>query len=321
MIPAARRPLVEGLRRLDPLGFGVSALSAPMVRETWARALAGFDAPARAMDLRGRTVLLIGSGNVYTALVPWMVLLAEAGATVRVKPATGHEGVARAVAAVTGADVRVWRGGDLAPEADAVRGVDGVVAFGATATIDALRARIPDGVRFLGFGARFGLAVADTLDAGTCAALARDAALYDTEGCMSPAGVLVAEPPVLDTLAAAMADAERRWPRGAIPAEAAAAIRARTMLARALGEAREGPGWAALRLPIERFSPIALPRVLTVYTGADRAPLTPYLPLLGTVAGHAPDLPALRRCALGAMQEPAHDGIHEGVDVLAALSR
>ena len=150
----------------------------------------------------------------------------------------------------------------------------------------------------------------------------RDVALYDTDGCMSPVGVVTPEAldaGALDALAAAMQAAEQRWPRGAIRPEDAATIRARAFLARAFGQVREGPAWTVLQLPPRLFSPFALPRVLTVYPGL--TDLEPYAALLGTVAGSAPDADARRFCALGAMQTPPHDGTHEGIDVLGAIAR
>ncbi len=328
MIPAApqsradRATLLQRLRAVDATTLGVLNLSPAMLHETWSAALSGFDCAPRGLDLRGMTVVIIGAGTVYTALLPWLVLLAEAGATVRVKPAHGQERVVTTLAAITGATVHVWKGGEAGPEARALHDADVIIAFGSNETIAALRARAPRGAQFFGFGARFGLAYAQTLADADIAAIVRDVALYDTDGCMSPVGVVTPEAldaGALDALAAAMQAAEQRWPRGAIRPEDAATIRARAFLARAFGQVREGPAWTVLQLPPRLFSPFALPRVLTVYPGL--TDLEPYAALLGTVAGSAPDADARRFCALGAMQTPPHDGTHEGIDVLGAIAR
>ena len=319
-----RATLLQRLGELDPTTLAAPNLSPAMVRETWRAALSGFDSPSRGLDLRGKIVVLVGAATVYTALLPWLVLLAEAGATVRVKPAQGQERWVAVLAAITGATIYCWRGGDEESEAVALRGADAVLAFGSDETIAALRARVPSGALFFGFGARFGLAYAAKLGAKEIDGLVRDVALYDTDGCMSPVGLLTPaaiDVGTLDALAEAMQAAEQRWPRGLISAEAAATIRARVFLARAFGQVREGPAWTVIQLPARFFSPIALPRVLTVYPADALTDLGPHAHLLGTVAGDAPTAKIPRRCALGEMQAPPHDGTHEGVDVLGPIAR
>jgi len=309
---------VKALAGLDPATWA-TGLSAPMARATWATALDGFGAPRTGVELRDATVLLVGSANVYTALLPWVVLLAGAGARVLVKPARGQErAVAAMVAAVAAAggsaELRAWKGGvDVDTERAALDQADAVIAFGGDAAIDAIRARSARPV--LGFGPRFGVAMARGDDAG---AVAKDVALYDTRGCMSPAGVFVDDVD-LDRFAAALDEAERRWPVGDISAAEASATRTRVLLTRARGgQVRQGAGWTLLYS--EQFSPLALPRVLALHPRSALEQLAPHAHLLGTVAGpHS--LPALRTCAVGEMQTPMHDGVHEGVDVLDWVRR
>ncbi len=282
-------------------------------------------------------MLLVGSANVYTALLPWMVLLTEAGATVRVKPARGQEAAVRAMAAATDPTgsrltIRAWKGGeDEDAEGAAFEGVDAVIAFGGAEALSALQARAGDGVLFFGFGPRFGVSVVrDVLRSeGTVDNLVRDAMLYDGRGCMSPAAVFTASPPgaTVDVLAATIA--ETPWltaPYAHSPVEAAE-TRARMLLARALGgEARAvsttyGLVGTVLYLP-SGFDPVALPRVLVVHPMSEIAAVKPWFALLGTVAGdERGDLPALRRCAVGEMQAPVHDGSHEGIGVIGQIAR
>ena len=188
-----------------------------------------------------------------------------------------------------------------------------MVAFGGSEALAALTRRSR---AVLGFGPRFGISVLPPdPDADAVGAAVRDVALYDTRGCMSPAAVLSEGPPPMDLFATRMAEAQERWPIGAVSPMEAAGIRTRIMLTRALGgEVRQGPGWVVLYS--ERFDPIALPRVLCVHPTSALPAVSAHVAHLGTVAGNAPEIPALRRCALGQMQTPRHDGVHEGIDVL-----
>lgn len=306
--------MIEALRALDPTAWGLP-LSAAMARATWADAVdACAAAPVDRPDgVPPRRVAIVASANVYTAPLGWMVQLRRLGVEVVVKPARGHAAAVGAMARAVGAEVRAWTGGDLEAEARGLADAEGVIAFGGAETIAALRGRLT--VPFLGFGPRFGIHVLARPEP----AMVDDVALFDGRGCMSPAASFV-DRVDLDELAGWMADAEARWPRGEISAEEAIGIRTRVALARALGEVREGPGWAVLSLPADRFSPVSLPRVLVVHPRSGLDAARPYLATLGTVAGE-PALPAPRHCAVGQMQRPPVGRWHEGVDVLGALWR
>ncbi len=313
--------MLTQLHALNPTSWGIP-LSDAMLWETWRTTLAGFPDHPRDVDLRGRTVLLIGSANVYTALVPWIVVLRQAGARVRVKPARGQVAALAAITEGLGADLCVWRGGeDPDAELQAFDGVNGVIAFGGAEALEALRARTPATAMFFGFGPRFAVAACERIGEPEARGLARDVALYDTRGCMSPAAVFATDAGI-PLLVNAMAEAEALWPRGPISGAEAAAIRARKLLTRAAtGTVLEGSGWTVL-VSNAPFSPVALPRVLVVHPVNALPQVNPYVGQLGTVAGDAaPTLQALRRCVIGEMQAPTHDGTHEGVDVLGALAR
>ena len=66
-----------------------------------------------------------------------------------------------------------------------------MVASGADATIDAIRARLRPEQRFVGYGHRFSLAAVgpSRLDVPTGEALALDITLWDQLGCMSPVAI------------------------------------------------------------------------------------------------------------------------------------
>ncbi|MFZ5475601.1 MAG: acyl-CoA reductase [Myxococcota bacterium] len=315
--------MLDRLAQLDPAAWD-TGLSPENARACWQAALSCVTPEALTGPVSGTrpdAVLIVCSGNVFTAPLEWMLLLAARGVRVIVKPASGQEAAVRAMAAcIPGVEVREWQGGDVEAEAAAMREVRGVVAFGGSEALAAIAKRIPPGVVYLPFGPRFGVAVVQrpTRD------VVIDHALYDGRGCMSPAAVFARESD-LDELAAWMAEAQAKWPRGPLSPAEAAGIRARIILARAVGEKRVGDGWGVLRMPLAQFHPEALPRVLVVYPFADveevRAAVAPWRSQLGTVASDLPGvfLGAPRMCAPGRMQFPGAGRRHDGVDVLAEL--
>jgi hypothetical protein len=313
------------LGALDPAAWG-TGLSEANARACWTAAVGDLDPVALSAPVAGRpprAVLIVCSGNVFTAPLPWMLHLAARGVRTLVKPATGQEAAVAAMAdAIGGVELRAWRGGNVDAEAAALAEVDGVIAFGGAPALAAIRARLPPGVVWLGFGPRFGVSVVHTLTAAT----ATDHALYDGHGCMSPAAVF-ARSHDLAAAAAWMEEAEARWPRGAVDPVDAATIRARIMLARAVGRKVVGTGWAVLELPTAQFSPVALPRVLVIHPFADveevRAAVAPWRSQLGTVATDIGGLylGAPRMCAPGRMQHPTCGRLHDGIDVLGSLWR
>ena len=209
-------------------------------------------------------------------------------------------------------------------ERSAIEGADLVVAMGQDATMDALRTTLPPSTRFLGFGHRFSVAWVRSEDG--LAAVARDAALHDGFGCMSPVGVFtsVARSRALAVLGKAMARAEAQWPRGPLAAADAAALRAERATAKVVGKVVEGPGWAVHALPLERFRPVARPRVLSLHEVPDaatwKAALGPWLHQLSTVGTDDPDSIAEfsrtrgPRMPPGEMQRPPLLRLHDGVD-------
>jgi hypothetical protein len=101
---------------------------------------------------------------------------------------------------------------------------DHVWAYGADLTLSALRAQLPAGAVLHAYGSGFGVALVDLLQPETFAraarAIAEDTLCFDQRGCLSPRLVLALGSESLaqgfaETLAAALADAGRRVPRGA----------------------------------------------------------------------------------------------------------
>lgn len=231
---------------------------------------------------------------------------------------------------------------------DALLEAECVVATGSDETIAAVRARMAPGRRLVAHGHRLSLAALG--DAGctpeVAARLALDVALWDQLGCLSPLAVYVPEarvPAVGEALASALADLERRLPRGAIDPRGAAAFsaaRAEAELRAASGRAvrvhaGDGGAWtvvcedalAVRAAPLHRFV-----RVFPV-TGTAQLldALRPYAAHLAGVAlagfgdeqdGLAARLRALgatRVCEPGALQAPPLDWRRDGQPVLAAL--
>lgn len=312
-------PALEPLATLDPAAFD-TGLSPENARACWSTALACASMADLSRPLPGSppgAVAIIASANVFTAPLEWAYQLAGRGVKVYLKASSAQRASAAAIGRIEGVEVGHWRGGDVAAEKAALARVDAAIVLGAEATIDAIRARSATPV--VGLGPMFGVAAWT----GDAHAHARDAALYDGRGCMSPAALL-GRAVDLDALAGAMAEAERRWPRGRVSAEEASEIRRLASLARATGTWREGPGWGLARLPLSRLEPRGLPRVLCVYEGDDdevAAALGPWRTQVGTVAGPVPgNYPRARRCNPGQMQAPPGDRrLHDGIDVMEAL--
>lgn len=267
----------------------------------------------------------VAARTVQTAPVEWLAVLLARGTRVLLKHPVDAPGLAPWLAAHATA---VGLPLAVTDQRDAVMDAPLVVAMGGDPTIAALRDALPAHARLLGFGARWSAAwwPADA-DADVAAeALARDLAAHDGRGCMTPAIVLTDAPDtVLAVLPDALAEAERRWPRGRLSDAEHAASRQREALARAAGRAVAGDRWALHMLPAELARPVSLPRAAQVVKVEDAvqaaAVVRPWAAALSTL-GLASDsggdaLAALepsRICALGTMQTPPLRRLHDGVD-------
>jgi hypothetical protein len=113
---------------------------------------------------------------------------------------------------------------------------DRLWAYGSDATLEEVAVTLPPGVAFHGHGAGFGVGVIDgTLGGSELAAvlpgLARDIALFDQRGCLSPRVLLVNGGneygrEVARALATELEHFERRVPRGRLDSEELAAVTA-----------------------------------------------------------------------------------------------
>ena len=186
------------------------------------------------------------SGNVPGVDVTSLVRALLVGAASFGKSAHGQPVLATLFArALTQADARIgacigvtwWAGGDVAPEAEAMRAADALVFYGGREAEAAIRERA-DGLRVIAHGPRisFGIAGGEALcDADTAHAtatrVARATAMFDQQGCVSPHIVFAEDAPIgarafAELVADAFTELERSLPRGRVTADEAAAIHA-----------------------------------------------------------------------------------------------
>jgi hypothetical protein len=136
-------------------------------------------------------------------------------------------------------EIAEWRGGQAHIEKALFDEADCVTATGSDETLSAIRRRLPDKARFLGYGHRvsFGYIASEALTGfgskQVVARVAEDVIAWNQLGCLSPhviyverGGAMGAEP-FAERLADELAAREHSEPRGDIPTEAAAAIASR----------------------------------------------------------------------------------------------
>ena len=269
-------------------------------------------------ELAGRRVRVVLAASVATAPLRALALpLLRGAASVTLKPSRHQPRFARLLCP------------DDAPD-DAP--FDHLIAYGADATLTALRASLPPGVTFEGRGHGFALSVVRTTDhAAAAARVAEDVAWYDQRGCLSPQAVIVTagDPCAFaEHLHRALAALEASLPRGPLDVGLGAAVmqwqgvQAATARRFWRGEAHA----VALHDAPALGSPGA--RNITV-AGLDDAGLLelvkrhgPRLTALG-VAGPTGDLVGIdgfagRVVAAGALQDPPLDGPEDRRPALTA---
>lgn len=272
-------------------------------------------------------LLIWCAANVFTAPLEWVALFTALGAKVTLKAPEGQAAPLRAMARAFGDRVRVFEGPHEAALALVSRH-DAVLAFGSDAAMDALNRHIPPSMPRSLHGHRVSFAVVNHPDSAE--GLALDAALYDGQGCMSPAAVFCTGDAerLAERLAGAMESMERELPRGPLEPSLGPEWRRRAGLARVHGRLWSGPAWAvglappalAVAAPLPRFLMVHPIRSLDDLDGLRALPLS----TCGTDRHDVDALAALgfwRICRPGRMQSPPPGRPHDGVDVLATLSR
>jgi hypothetical protein len=338
---------------LDRLFFSITraSLTATIVAELGSvAALDGLQArdgvPAAWAHPAGRAVIVASDTTIGVALLPAIFALC-AKCDVVVKD--------RADALVTNffaslveehplfaeaAHARQWVGGADTDEDTLLACADVVVAFGGDAALRAIRERCGIEARFVPYGHRASIgrltaAQAAELDAAGADAIARDALLYDGEGCLSLHALFVAgdetvQTRVAERLDAAFARVATEFPAGTpSPAREAAVAAYRNLAAfRAAGGSGavyRGGGATLVAGVADDEPPPLLPRVLPLYRADDDnaiaatvARLRLPVQALGAVTADgdalalAARIGAVRVAPFGTMQDPPLGGHHGG---------
>ena len=161
--------------------------------------------------------------------------------------------------------------------------------------------------------------------------------MFDTRGCMAPAVLFTdADPqPIAASMAEQLEMMQKALPRGTVDAALGPEWRRRMALGRARGTVHGGEDWAVVVLPPAHFTPLALPRMLTIHPVADAAalrevlrPWRPWLSSLSTddyqwAGGNDAMIEVQswfpRICYPGTMQTPRFPRRHDGIDMLSTI--
>ena len=306
-----REALVSALEALsDQALYGIAALSG----RPYARAV------------------VITTGTVPTAALEWIALLLGRGSQVTWKHPAGRPGLAPLAQQLAGALPL-----QITSDRDCLEGAEVIVVMGSDETVRQVRAAAPKGALVHGHGHAWSCAWVTgqplppdrRVPAGFTSPwgrIAADAALFDGRGCLSPAVIFTPLPleRALDPLAEAMQAAAERWPVGVVHPSEAALERQRRAHTRVVGTRRRGEGWALHGVSAAHVSPIALPRSVAVVSvpSLDQAVECAgrWGRALSTVGTDDPssaaawfEIGATRVCALGRMQRPPLDRVHDGV--------
>lgn len=295
------------------------------------------------------TVLALMPGNVIGPAVATAYCAAAAGATLMLKSSSRELHLADIVAdqfKALGAPVADtlepmrWTGGDVDWEAKVFSQAQRIVAFGDDATMADIRRRVPDGVEVIAYGSAYSLGfvpAASDLNAGA-KATARDVAMFDQRGCLSPQTVYVEGDEArailfANALARELASIEKELPRSVAGMTERAAIaefirrlyvRALPASSHALGSVIEGTsdnGYPQFAVGVEPFgSPVCagFGRLVVVKPCASLEEAAKAAETLGARLdsvgiGGSPtgvvmqrflNAGALRVCGLGEMQRP-----------------
>jgi len=219
---------------------------------------------------------------------------------------------------------------------------DCVLATGSDATVTAVTARVAPPRRVVTHGHKLSIAaVGLQAEPDVAGRIARDVALWDQLGCLSPIAVYaVGGAELAEALADALAEAEAHCPRGRVPPEAANAAVSEADQARMRGArvwADTAGRFTVVREADTHWRPAPLHRFVRVHPVPDIASLIDALRPLGPfLAGAALEgfgpatrelslacagLGASRICAPGRMQEPPLSWCRGNRGVLTPLAR
>ena len=253
-------------------------------------------------------------------------------------------------------EIAEWRGGHAELENALFAEADCVTATGSDETLDAIRARLPAKVRFLGYGQRvsFGFVTREVLRdeeiSKVVASAADDVVAWDQNGCLSPHVIYVEERGAVESdkfaelLAVELAKREALEPRGKVSTEESAAIASRRAICEVLAAHRadvkiwssqNSTAWTVVFEHDVKFQFSSLnrfiyvkpvPDVAMVLQGADAVRDKVSTVGISAPAGKARELAAqfahwgaTRICPLGRMQNPPLTWRHDGRPPLGDL--
>lgn len=323
-----------------------------------------------AMDRPPRLLLLIAAGTVFPPAIVGMTAALLLRSPVVIKPASGEPVLAalwaRSLAARDPTLARLvavlpWSRTHANLTAAALAAADCVLAHGDDETIAAICAAAPSGTQVIAHGHRVSAAIigaqALAQDPAVLArSLARDLALYEQEGCLSPHTVFVEEASAVparafaDLLAAELRTLARAWPRAPLTPSAVSSLRQFLLTAELEGRLVLGgleEGWAIVMdsTPRFEFSPLRrtvivksvksvavaaealvavshrLQAVALAVPLAERLHLARSLGLYDDVTSNPEWAPRVRLCPIGTMQSPPLTWAADGHRPLGALCR
>lgn len=267
------------------------------------------------------TLCHILSGNLPNPGIVSIITGLLSGARNVVKPATGDPMPELFVESLASVNRALARRVELTDDREAYRRAGTIVAYGSDETLAAVKARCA-GKTFLGFGHRVSFGLVNCGASPIChppssifAAAARDASLWDQQGCMSPQCFHVQGDAAAfaEALAREMERFDRRWPRATLRFEDAAAI------ARARNEwsfrgrvwmSKGSTHWTVVLDEQTAWAPSPLNRFVFVRPfGLLKKPPKLNISTAGVAGFSLKDVIAMARadryCSLGEMQRPS----------------
>lgn len=356
MIASTLPKMLEGYRRDRLLRLLEDELGDPLILDGFRPRAGGYS-----RVFGPKLITHVFSGNIPALAVPGLIsaLLVKSASLAK---ASSEEPIFPALFASSLAEedprlgeclaVLWWKGGDEALEEIAFSHSDVVVAYGTDEAVESIRAKVKG--RFIGHGHKlsFGIVGREALLSleEVAEKAAYDVSLFDQQGCLSPhlfyveEGGAIGSEGFAEALANAMAELEKRLPRGRIsPEEAGAILQLRGSYEfkeiagkKVIVYAGERMAWTVIYEADPTFLPSCLNRTVRVKPVEDIfrvldlvAPFGPYLSAVGVAV--SPDrlvpladglgrLGVSRICPIGRMQHPPirwhHDGRFQILDLL-----
>lgn len=274
--------------------------------------LAQREAPAVTPPASRVTLCHILSGNLPNPGIVSIIVGLLAGARNIVKPSTGDPMPALWIESLASVDRRLAARVALTDDREAFRKAGTVIAYGNDATIAAIKAQCGT-KRFFGFGHRVSIGLIHWEPSSAFAA-ARDASMWDQQGCMSPLCFYVKGDAAAfaATLADEMERFDRRWPRATLPFEQAAALasaRNEWSFRGRVWACRRSTHWTVVLDGNAAWAPSPLNRFVFVRPIKSLAAVPHRLSTVGFAGFSLKEVMAMARadryCSLGEMQRPS----------------